>query len=382
MVASEVAFVHADMLTAYGRGMDATWSGLLSGRSAISKVDRFDTGAFRSHKAGIVSGLTYHKGESLSEQMLAELLLEIEVPSGAQLFFATTKGEIECLEQSISQGLSNESSRNSSSSCSSNPTHLMQKVGAALGLDGATLISAACASSTSALARAASEIRAGRADAAVVVACDSVSEFVYSGFSSLMALDEDMARPFDKTRSGLSIGEAACVAVLMSAERAKRESRAPIGYMDGWGMSSDANHMTGPSRDGRGLSLAMEKAIRSAGASKSEVGSICAHGTGTLYNDSMEMKALRLVFGGHARPVYSVKGGLGHTMGAAGLLEAIITLESLRTQSAPPTVNLKEVDAEAEGWASGAAQAIGGRYALTTNSGFGGANAALLMRAA
>jgi len=101
-----------------------------------------------------------------------------------------------------------------------------------------------------------------------------------------------------------------------------------------------------------------------------------------MYNDSMEMKALKLVFGDAARPVYSVKGSLGHTMGAAGLLEAIITLESLRRKIAPPTVNLGTVDAEAEGWASAEAQPISGRYALTTNSGFGGANAALLMRAA
>ena len=107
-----------------------------------------------------------------------------------------------------------------------------------------------------------------------VVACDAVTEFVFSGFSSLMALDEDRARPFDRDRSGLSLGEAASYAVLMSAQRAKREDRGVLAVVEGWGLSSDANHMTGPSRDGEGLARAIESACKMASVLPGDISAI------------------------------------------------------------------------------------------------------------
>ncbi|HWR73855.1 MAG TPA: beta-ketoacyl-[acyl-carrier-protein] synthase family protein, partial [Nitrospirota bacterium] len=141
-------------------------------------------------------------------------------------------------------------------------------------------------------------------------------------------------------------------------------------------------HMTGPSRTSEGLLLAVRKALRSAGLAADDIGCISAHGTGTVYNDAMEMRAFRAVFAGAPVPVYSVKGGIGHTMGAAGLVEIIIALRTLRERVAPATVNLRHPDADALGWASGSSQKLDARgAALITNAGFSGINTAVIMQA-
>jgi 3-oxoacyl-[acyl-carrier-protein] synthase II len=307
--------------------------------------------------------------------MLGKILAQAEVPRDAGLILATAKGEIDLLERAVLKG-SGEAGR-------SGLRVLLERVREMTGAGGpAMVLSAACVSSTAALARAASMVRAGESDCVAVVACDSVTEFVFSGFSSLMAMDRVPARPFDKDRAGLSVGEAAAFALVMSPRRARREGREVLGEIAGWGLSSDANHMTGPLRDGSGQATAIRKAMESARMGAEDIGSVSAHGTGTLYNDSMEMKAVRSVFGEGKRPVYSVKGGVGHSMGAAGLVEALLSLRSLGEGVAPPTVNLRAVDEEAEGWVSpGARPLVAGKAALSMNSGFGGVNAALILTA-
>jgi 3-oxoacyl-[acyl-carrier-protein] synthase II len=146
-------------------------------------------------------------------------------------------------------------------------------------------------------------------------------------------------------------------------------------------MSCDANHMTGPSRDGAGLVNAIDKAFLRAGVVSGEVGSVSAHGTGTPYNDAMEMKAFRQIFTDSPVPVYSIKGSLGHTMGAAGLVEMLVALKSMEIQVVPPSANLHEVDPEAVGWVSRQeVRTDGMNVVLSTNSGFGGVNAALVLK--
>jgi len=365
-----------DVVTAYGTGVDACWDGLASAGSAITDVERFSTDAFISHCAATVPGLAPRSGESLVMQMLAPLLsaaAEI-VPADTTVLLATTTGEIDLLERNILDG--------AGGTHDSRPGLLLDRVCSALGTTGpAMMISAACASSTSAIAHAAALVRGGETTSVLVVACDSVTEFVFSGFSTLMALDAEGARPFDEARKGLTPGEAAGYMLVMADPRAAAEDRQTLGEVAGWGMSNDANHMTGPSRDGGGLAAAINGALTSAGTEKGAVASICAHGTGTPYNDAMEMKAFRLVFGENPVPTHSVKGGIGHTMGAAGLVEAAITLESLRRGVVPPTVNTAAVDGDAVGWVSTeAVPTQGASAALTTNSGFGGVNAALMLK--
>lgn len=377
MTAERAVVVAADMVTPYGRGAEALWQGLGSGKSAIGEVTRFAAGQFPASTAGIIPGLSYHGGESLVVQMLRPLLRDASgiVPRDAKLILATTKGEIDLLEQAVLTGRG--------SPDASRLDRLLRTAASLAGVeDEGVVISAACASSSAAVAHAAALIREGRTDCALIIACDAVTEFVYSGFAALMALDPHSARPFDRDRKGLSAGEAAAYALLMSAERARREGRTVLGSIAGWGLSDDANHMTGPSRTSEGLLLAIRKALRSAGLAADDIGGISAHGTGTVYNDAMEMRAFRAVFAGAPVPVYSVKGGIGHTLGAAGLVEIITALRALRERVVPPTVNLRDPDTDALGWVSGSSQPLDARgTALVTNAGFSGINTAVVVQA-
>ncbi len=375
MSSVKAVVVAADIMTAYGNGLDSCWEGLLANRTAVARLARFETGAFHSDYGATIPGLDYHCNTSLAMQMLVQLFDRSKevFPADARLLLATTKGEIDLLEKSIITGAGD--------AAESSLDHLLGKVANITGARGGGMVlSAACTSSTAAAARAAAMIRNGTADCVLVVACDSVTEFIYSGFSSLMALDKVPARPFDKHRAGLSVGEAAAFALIMSEERARREERTILGEVAGWGMSDDANHMTGPSRASEGLILAIDKALRSAEAEPQQLGFISAHGTGTVYNDAMEMLAFRSVVGDRKLPVYSIKGGIGHTMGAAGLVEMIVALRALRVNNVPPTVNMVEVDDDAQGWVANRSQDVDrNALALLTSAGFSGVNAALVL---
>ncbi len=371
----KAVIVASDMITPYGQGIDACWNGILAGRTAVTSVTRFRTTAFQSRYAGTIPGLVYHGSTSLVMQMLTMLFEQqrTAIPADSRLLLATTKGEVDFLEKNILE--------NTGDPAESRLERLLAKIAVLTGVQGkGAIVSAACTSSAAAVARAAAMIRSGRADSVLVVACDGVTEFIFSGFSSLMALDPAPARPFDKNRAGLNVGEAAAYALIMSEERAGKEARTLLGEIAGWGLSDDANHMTGPSRESEGLIAAIHKALHSAGTSPDEVGLIAAHGTGTQYNDAMEMRAFRSVFQGRKLPVYSLKGGIGHTMGAAGLVEMIIAQRALQQNTAPPTVNLQHPDGDAAGWASGEQQPVlAGTRALITNAGFSGVNTALVL---
>jgi len=366
--------VAADVITAYGPGLDCLWAGVCAGQSAIRPVDRFPVEAFACRKAALIDSLDVHAPDSLVMQMLRPMLKHgpHEWPASTKLLLATTTGEIDVLERGIVEQRKD--------LADSRMTILLEQVSQCCGgLKKGLVISSACASSTAAIAQAASLIRSGIEASVLVVACDCVTEFVFSGFSALRALSPEVARPFDRHRDGLSLGEGAGYVLMMSADLAQRLGQPILGEVMGWGMSNDANHMTGPSRDGAGLKHAIELAFQTSGASANEVRAVCAHGTGTVYNDSMELKAFKAVFE-QARPTFSIKGGTGHTMGSAGLIEALLALQVAKTGIVPGTVGLQEPDEEAVGWASPENQVCGPGWILSTNSGFGGTNAALLLK--
>ncbi len=370
MKAVVVAF---DAATACGAGLAEAWPAIRDGRRAFSELTRFPAGHLASRLAATAAGLNPRARDSLAMQLLRPLLARLRpaIPADALLLLATTAGEVDRLERHVLLGQGDpEASR---------PDRLLARVKRLCGVRAGRLVSAACASSSTALALGAGLIETGRREAVVVVACDAVTEFVHAGFSALMALDPDGARPFDRDRRGLTVGEAAGVAVLLREDRAAREGRPRLGTVAGWGLASDANHMTGPSRDGDGLACAIEAALRRASAGPEAVGSICAHGTGTPYNDAMEMRAFGRVFARPA-PVYSVKGAIGHTMGAAGLVEAAVALTAMKAGVAPATAGLRTAAPEAAGWVAPEPVPLPpGRLALSTNSGFGGVNAALVL---
>jgi 3-oxoacyl-[acyl-carrier-protein] synthase II len=363
------------MLTPFGRGVDPCWQALLQNRTAVAPLQRFPTDSGNPAIASTIRDLQYHGDTSLVLQMLGRLFADppAPIPADARLILATIKGEIDFLEQSIISGTGDPAE--------SRLDRLLAKARGLCGVsDRGLVISAACTSSLAAAARGAAMIRSGASDAVLVVACDAVTEFIYSGFSSLMALDKQPARPFDRSRVGLSVGEAAAYLLIMSRERAEREGREILGDIAGWGMADDANHMTGPSRESEGLISAIGAALSCAGMGAADIGCISAHGTGTVYNDAMELGAFHALFGEAARPLYSIKGALGHTMGAAGLLEIIVALKGLGERLAPPTVNLTEPDDAARGWVSPLAQPLpDGKKTLVTNAGFSGINMALIL---
>lgn len=241
---------------------------------------------------------------------------------------------------------------------------------------GARTISNACVSSAQALIDGAELLQDGRCDQCIVIGYDAITPFVAQGFRSLEADSALPARPFDRRRDGLSLGEAACAVVL------RRDSDVPparvLARLAGWGASNDANHISGPSRDGAGLALAIERAL--VGLDKSRVRAVCAHGTATRYNDAMEARAFHAAFGGHPPPVFGIKGAVGHTLGAAGLLEVIVSAHALRRGLVPPTVGFTEGETEfALDVVHGAPREIQPGLLLSTNSGFGGMNTAIVL---
>lgn len=234
-------------------------------------------------------------------------------------------------------------------------------------------VSCACASGLSALALAGRWIKSGRHDRVLVVGTDALSEFILRGFSSLLALSPGPCRPFDRERDGLSLGEAAG-AMLLTAEETDIE-------LAGWGESNDANHITGPSRDGEGLHLAAAAAIASAGMTPDDVDYVHVHGTGTPFNDEMEACALVKLFT-HQTPLASgTKAQTGHTLGAAGLIESIIAIEALRRGEAPGNVGLVETDVDARVTLPREnTPLVRSNVALKLAAGFGGINAGLVFR--
>jgi 3-oxoacyl-(acyl-carrier-protein) synthase len=244
-------------------------------------------------------------------------------------------------------------------------------------------VSTACASGTDAVGLAYRAIASGSADLVVAGGVDAVCELSFSGFCALKVLTPDRVRPFSRNRTGLALGEGAAFLVLEAGRAAARRGAAALGRIDGYASRSDAVHLTAPHREGRGLAAAATAALRDGGCRPEEIDYVSGHGTGTLYNDWMETKAIKATLGDHAYqvPISSIKGALGHPFGAAGALEAIVCLMAIRDGIVPPTVNLVEPDPECDlDFVPMTARRVRVRTALSLSAGFGGQNAALVIR--
>ncbi len=248
------------------------------------------------------------------------------------------------------------------------------------------VVSCACVSSSQAVIEGAELLLDGDADAVLVIGVDALTPFVAQGFHALQGDSPTGAKPFDARRDGLSLGEAAAAAVLRRDGAAQQAQGRPAQQAQGgpgarvlsWGCSNDANHISGPSRDGSGLALAIERAMH--GIDRSQIVAICGHGTGTIFNDSMEAQAFHRVFGDRPPPVFGIKGCIGHTLGAAGLIEVIVSARVASGGIAPPTIGFEQGEVDnALDVIHGAAREVGRGLVLTTNSGFGGMNTAIVI---
>lgn len=369
-----VVLGRATTVTALGDDLETLWRGLLAGQSGIAPVTRFDCSNYISDLGACIDGLQAPDGGSRLDGILERVADQFgDVPTDCRLLVASTKGEIDRLEtasrkrEPIPQSILFEP--------------LLEKIARRFNLtDRGSNINAACASSTIALARGAALIASGQAESVLVYAADILSEFVFSGFSALQALSAEPCRPFDRQRTGLNLGEAGVALLLMSEERAARDDETPLAYMAGWGASNDAHHVTAPARDGSGLIRACRQAIDQAGIGIGEVAAINAHGTGTIYNDAMELTAFRDIFGDSLPPLHGVKGSLGHCLGAAGGVEIAVACRALQEQKIPGTVGCLEPEEAAVGQVSSSIQSISGDYFLCSNSGFGGINGVVILQ--
>jgi len=246
----------------------------------------------------------------------------------------------------------------------------------------------ACASGTHAIGDAFRLIQRGDADVMFAGGVEApVNRLGITGFAAMRALstrNDDptrASRPFDKTRDGFVVAEGAGVVILESLEHALARGAHIHAEVVGYGMSGDAYHMTAPAEDGAGAQLAMRLAVADAGLEPTAVDYINAHGTSTPFNDSIESKAIRAVFGEHADrlPVSSTKSMTGHALGGAGGLEAVFTSLTLREGILPPTINLENPDPECDlDYVPHEARRASPRIALSNSFGFGGTNATLV----
>ena len=240
-------------------------------------------------------------------------------------------------------------------------------------LDAMYTISTACSSATNALITGANLIRSGKADAAIVGGTESLSKFHLNGFNSLMILDHEPCKPFDKNRNGLNLGEGAAYLVIETAERARKRGATPLCELSGYANACDAFHQTATSPDGEGPFLAMTGALNRAGLKPADIDYINAHGTGTGNNDLCESVAIKRVFGDRVPPFSSTKSFTGHTTSAAGAVEAVISILSLTNGFIPANLNFSSAIEE-----SGLTPVTKGlsdvdlRHVMSNSFGFGG----------
>lgn len=244
----------------------------------------------------------------------------------------------------------------------------------------ASVVSVACASSAKVFATAARAIEVGLIDAALVGGVDTLCLTTLYGFGSLELLSPEVCRPYDANRSGISIAEAAGFALLERQAPAASILRQPTMHLLGFGESSDAHHMSSPQPEGLGAQEAMRRALREAGLTAADINYINLHGTATPSNDNAEDAAVFAVFEGRV-PVSSTKGAHGHTLGAAGVLEAAVAIIALQDQLMPAGLNVNQLDSDLRSPYLTANRAAPLRRVMSNSFGFGGANCALIFGA-
>jgi len=385
--AEPVSLVAAGAVTPFGGDVDAFWSGLVTGGDAISMIERFPVDDLRVGRGGEIKKLRPLPGArrvrcratqlllAAAEDLLARSAISA-APERIAVVLGTALGGVGELERAMAPG---GRARHAVDALYDSPAHALAR---RLGARGPVMtVGAACAAGASALGAGADLLRADVVDVVIAGGYDALCRFVMRGFDALRSLTRERVRPFDKRRSGLLLGEAAGL-VLMTREGATTGPR--LGRLLGHASASDGSHVAAPDANGRGLELAIRSALDEAGLTPADVEFVSAHGTGTLVNDRIEADVLRRVLGRRAAetPVNSIKASIGHTMGAAAALEAVMCLMAGREGVVPQTLGLEEPDPACElDHVIGSPRAARPRISLSTSLGFGGCNAALVLEA-
>ncbi|UFJ42427.1 beta-ketoacyl-[acyl-carrier-protein] synthase family protein [Brevibacillus humidisoli] len=387
---SEIVVTGVGTVTSIGENTEEVWQGLLTGRSGAKQITSFSVDEHQN-KYGCemeripptvlpvdLDGLGRATRIVLPalEEALGDAGLSPEDLAACRtgVSIGTTMGEIEPLEEAMMQkGTAREGG----------PHVIVENIVRIFGINGPLwTITNACAAGNLATARAMDELISGRADIMIAGGVDAFSWAAFTGFSSLRAMTPELCRPFDINRQGLILGEGAGLMILERADHAEKRSARIRARLLGYAMNCDAHHITQPDPAAQGAARAMEEALKRAGIGKEAIGYVSAHGTGTPANDRMEAEALRTVFGeaAEALPVSSIKGHIGHTLGAASAIEAVACVKALESGVLPPTINLQQQDPACN------VQVIANkplarqvRYMLSNAYAFGGINSSLVL---
>lgn len=379
----------AGAVTALGLGARETWTRLLRGERALHALSLFDPGEVRSRVVAEVPGLDVPADASRTSELallaareaIADARLDVRARRTGLVVGGTTAGMLET-ESLLATLLSTPvGSAERESALARMLTHPLSaptdRLVAELGpFARARSMSSACSSGANALVIGALWLELGLVDAVVCGAADALCRVIVAGFGALGALDPEGARPFDARRKGLTLGEGAGFVVLEAEARARARCT-----LLGWAVRSEAHHITNPEATGAIPAAAMSAALARAGVTAEEVDFVDAHGTGTPLNDPMETRALEAVLGARldAVPVSSQKGQIGHTLAAAGAVEAVITAFAVAEGVVPPTGGLAEVDPACGLRHVRVAEARAVRVAASSSFGFGGMDTVLVL---
>ncbi|WP_226051656.1 beta-ketoacyl-ACP synthase II [Dickeya chrysanthemi] len=398
------------MLSPVGNTVASTWNALLAGQSGISLIDHFDTSAYATRFAGLVKDFNSEDFISRKEARKMDAFIQYGIAAGIQAMqdsgLEVTEANAGRIGAAIGSGIGGLGLIEENHGALMHggprkispffvPSTIVNMVAGHLsimfGLRGPTIsIATACTSGVHNIGHAARIIAYNDADVMLAGGAEKASTPLgVGGFGAARALStrndnpQAASRPWDKDRDGFVLGDGAGILVLEEYEHAKKRGAKIYAEIVGFGMSSDAYHMTSPPENGAGAALAMENALRDAGITTEKIGYINAHGTSTPAGDKAETHAVKSVFGADTRVlVSSTKSMIGHLLGAAGAVESIFCILALRDNAVPPTINLDNPDegCDLDFVAHEARQVADMEYTLCNSFGFGGTNGSVVFR--
>lgn len=391
---ARVAVTAAGIVSPLGFGLAETFESLRSARDCVTPVMRFSVTQCRCKTAGQISdsrlfsshlqtlrSRRLHRASHMMIQALQELLTQQPEFAPELTVIGTTSGGMSYGER-FYRSLSAAGDLRHAPTWIANYPAQKPVIDAqiAFGISApCEVIANACASGTNALGHAFECVRSGRYQRVLAGGYDALAEMVFVGFDSLQASTPEKCRPFDRHRSGMVLGEGAAVMALENLDVARQRGAPILAEIIGYGISTDNFHITQPEPSGVGARQAMERALASGNIDAASVDYINAHGTATAFNDAAEGKAISALFNGV--PVSSTKSMMGHSLGAAGAIEAVVCLLALQHQFLPANINFTGPDEDVElNVVANEARPAVMNVALSNSFGFGGTNASILMR--
>lgn len=389
-------------VTPLGTGREQFWPRLVGGECAAREIEGLDTSDYAVHRGcevrdfdlEQVTGRAPPRSMGRASQLAVAaahlalcdggLAAQEVPPPRIGVCIGTTCGEIQVLEGRNDAAVRHAAAEADGAWLRSHPAcAIPASVGHWFGLAGPNgMLPTACAAGNFSIGYSADVIRSGRADVMLAGGADPFSRVALTGFSRLGSVAPDVCRPFDLERSGILVGEGAGIVLVEALEHARARGARPYAELLGYGIASDAEHMTTPRVDGDGIARAMLHALEASALPVDRVDYICAHGTGTRINDAVETRAIKTVFGARAHkiPVSSIKSMIGHTMGAASAIETIACALALAHGRVPPTIHYAHPDPDCDlDYVPNVARSRPLRAALNNALAFGGVNSSLVL---